>query len=84
MTVFERKLHEHRQCRKYERVLRRLRLRSFDYEDAGQDVFIKARRIMERCSSRCAPQWMRERSRREDARLQRTPSYFEPGGGGTQ
>lgn len=78
--MFERKLHEHRQCRKYEQVLRRLRQRIFDYEDESSQKYEKARRLMSRCQERCSPQWRREKARREDDKLQRTPSAFEPGG----
>ena len=41
--------------KKYEKVLRRLRQRIFDYEDAGKGN--KASRLIERCKCILAPYW---------------------------
>lgn len=41
--------------RKYEAVLRRIRLRIFEYQDAGK--MLKAERIMLRCKQILKPMW---------------------------
>jgi len=73
------KRNQARQARfkKYERVLRRLRQRIFDYEDAGKGE--KADRILKRCQTILAPLWEAQRHAAEDRKLQQTPSAFEPG-----
>lgn len=70
---------QRRQARfkKYERILRRVRQRVFDYEDAGK--LDKAQNIMRRCQAILAPKWEAERVAAQDRKLQRTPSAFEPG-----
>ena len=78
-TTLEKKLVAHQRCRRWERVLRKIRQRIFDYEDESPEKYAKARRIMQKCKDRCAEQWERERRKREDDKLQRTPSAFEPG-----
>ena len=45
---------------KYEAMLRRIRLRIFDYEDSGK--LGKAERIMERIKTICGPMWRSARS----------------------
>ena len=63
---------------KYERLLRRMRQRIFDYYDQGRGE--QASRIIARCQEILAPMWRAERAAAEDARLQRTPSAYELGG----
>ena len=41
--------------KKYEAVLRRLRQRVFDYDDAGKGD--KASRLIQRCKAICMPLW---------------------------
>lgn len=67
----------HERYGKAERLLRRLRVRIFDYEDAGNGD--KASRLMQRCQERLAPFHRARRAALEAARLERTPSAFEPG-----
>ena len=66
-----------------ERILRRIRLRIFDYEDHdvafGTHQAAKARRLMIRCQRILAPLWRAQRAAAEDRKLQATPSAFEPG-----
>jgi hypothetical protein len=69
----------HARYKKAERLLRKIRQRIFDYEDRGDEVYTKARRIMERCQVILAPLWRAERASAEDRKLQQTPSAFEPG-----
>jgi len=64
-------LHEHRQCVKYERVLRRLRQRIFEYEDTGPAIYAKARRLMALCKDRCRPQWARRQKIQENRHAER-------------
>ena len=58
-----------------ERVLRQIRLRIFDYEDAGK--LDKANRVMKVCKRILEPRWRARRAAVEDRKLQNTPSYFE-------
>jgi hypothetical protein len=58
-----------------EALLRRIRLRIFDYEDAGK--LEKAQRIMTRCQAILAPLWAAQRKAAEDRKLQLTPSAIE-------
>lgn len=64
---------------KAEKLLRRLRLSIFDYEDAGPEIYGKAKRLMDRCQEILAPLWRAQRAAAEGRRLQQTPSAFEPG-----
>lgn len=63
--------------RKAERVLRRIRQRIFDYEDAGK--LEKAHKVMGYLQVILAPYWEACRKAAEDRKLQQTPSAFEPG-----
>jgi len=49
---------------KYERLLRRIRLRIFEYEDAGK--LNKAKRIIAKCKSICGPRWKARQKRIQD------------------
>lgn len=80
------KLNQRKQARykKYERILRRLRQRIFDYEDydAANDnshQYDKARYLMTRCQDILAPSWQQQRAAAEDYKLQHTPSAYECG-----
>lgn len=54
---------------KYERKLRQIRLRIFEYEDAGN--LEKAQRIIGRIKVICGPRWERRAKRNEDKQLSR-------------
>jgi len=60
-----------------ERILRKIRQRVFDYEDAGK--YPQAARIIVRLQERLAPYHRAMRATRDAAKLERTPSAFEPG-----
>lgn len=60
-----------------EQVLRQVRLRVFDYEDAGKQD--KAAKVIRTCQRILGPLWRAQRAAAQDRRLQRTPSAFEPG-----
>ena len=62
----EQTIKQHRRCRRYEKIIRQLRLRIFDYEDAGKGE--KADRILRKAKKICKPQWDREYRSRETAR----------------
>lgn len=60
-----------------EKVLRAVRQRIFDYEDAGK--YEKAQKVIATCQRVLRPKIAAERAAAEDRRLQRTPSYYEAG-----
>ena len=70
---------ENQQCRKYERILRKLRQKIFDYYDISEQKGERASELIRRCQDRCAPQWAAQYAIRQDKKLQATPSSFEPG-----
>ena len=53
---------------KYERLLRRIRLRVFQYEDDGK--LEKAQRIIERIKVICGPMWQKRATRLENKMLE--------------
>lgn len=67
----EKKIEENRRkqarYRKYERVLRRVRLRIFDYEDEGAEKFAKAQRVIKKCKAILQPLWIAQNQAREKA-----------------
>ena len=54
---------------KYERMLRRIRLRIFEYEDSGN--LEKAQRIITKIKEICGPRWEARAKRLEDRKLHR-------------
>ncbi|QDU94067.1 hypothetical protein [Lignipirellula cremea] len=54
---------------KYERLLRRLRLNIFEFEDAGKRE--KAQRVIARCKAICEPHWESRAKRIQDRQLHR-------------
>jgi len=60
---------ENRRFHKYERLLRRIRLRIFDYEDQGN--LNKAQRIIARIKVICGPWWTKRAKRLENKMLER-------------
>lgn len=62
-------IRDNRRHHKYERMLRRIRLRFFEYEDAGN--LKKAQRIIARIKVICGPRWRVRAKRLEDQKLHR-------------
>ena len=60
---------ENRRFHKYERLLRQIRLRIFDYEDAGK--LEKANRIIDKIKVICNPWWTKRGKRQEEKMLAR-------------
>jgi hypothetical protein len=60
---------DNRRFHKYERLLRHIRLRIFDYEDSGK--LEKAQRIIERIKAICNPTWQTRAKRLENKTLDR-------------
>lgn len=60
-----------------ERILRRVRLRIYEYDDMGKAD--KAARVIATCQRILSPLWREQRAAAEDRKLQATPSAFEPG-----
>ena len=54
---------------KYERMLRRIRLRVFDYEDQGKRA--KVERVIARIKAICGPTWEKRAKRQENKMLER-------------
>lgn len=54
---------------KYEAMLRRIRLRIFEYEDQGK--LDKAQRVIERIKVICGPWWTKRAKRLENEMLER-------------
>ncbi|MBR9802468.1 hypothetical protein GYB59_12640 [bacterium] len=54
---------------KYERMLRRIRLHIFEYEDAGK--LDKAHRVIDKIKAICGPRWDARQKRLEEERLSR-------------
>ena len=60
-------IRDNRRHYKYEKVLRRVRLRIFEYEYAGK--LEKAQRVIAKCKQICGPRWERRAKRLEEKRL---------------
>lgn len=65
----QRMIRENLRFHKYERILRRIRLRIFEYEDQGK--LEKAYRVIARIKVICGPMWERRAKRLEEERLSR-------------
>ena len=63
----KRAIWDNRRFHKYQRTLRQIRLRIFEYEDAGR--LKKAQRVIERIKTICGPTWERRAKRQEDETL---------------
>ena len=57
---------ENRRFHKYERLLRRIRLRVFEYEDSGR--LTKAERVIARIKTICGPMWKSEQGDKQPKR----------------
>jgi len=62
-------IRENQRHYKYERMLRRIRLNIFEYEDAGK--LEKAQRIIGKIKAICGPRWDARAKRRQDEMLHR-------------
>ena len=62
-------IRDNQRFHKYERTLRRIRLRVFQYEDMGRSD--KAQRIVERIKRICGPWWRKRAKRLENKALER-------------
>ena len=67
--TLEQAIRENQQHFKYERLLRRVRLRIYEYEDAGK--LEKSERVIAKCKVICGPRWNARAKRLEDQRLHR-------------
>lgn len=62
-------IRDNRRHYKYERILRQIRLRIFDYEE--QDKLEKAQRVIAKIKVICGPRWRARAKRLEDRKLHR-------------
>jgi hypothetical protein len=69
MKSLKRAIRDNQRFHKYERLLRHIRLRIFDYEDQGK--MEKAHRIITRIKTICGPTWRKRAKRLEDRSLER-------------
>jgi hypothetical protein len=69
MKSLKNAIKDNRRFHKYERLLRRIRLHIFEYEDAGK--LEKAHRIIEKIKVICGPTWDQRAKRQEEKMLQR-------------
>jgi hypothetical protein len=69
MKSLRQAIRDNRRFRKYERLLRQIRLRIFDYEDMGK--LDKAHRIIEKIKAICGPTWDKRAKRQEEKMLNR-------------
>ena len=69
MKLLRRAIRDNRRFHKYERTLRRIRLRTFEYEDSGK--IEKAQRVIERIKVICRPTWEKRAKRLENNILNR-------------
>jgi len=65
----QRKIRANQRFHNYERMLRRIRLRLFDYEDQGK--LAKAHRVIAKIKVICGPMWERRAKRIQEERLSR-------------
>lgn len=63
----EEKVKYYRRCEKHDRIIRKIRLRIFDYEDEGK--LEKAHRVIRKLKKFCERRDRARRSRAEDRRL---------------
>lgn len=63
------KIRENQRFHKYERILRQIRLRIFDYEDQGK--LEKAHRVIGKIKAICGPTWERRAHQLQEERLSR-------------
>ena len=69
MKALKQAIRDNRRFHKYERMLRRIRLCIFDYEDSGK--LEKAQRVIQRIKRICGPTWEKRARRQENRMLDR-------------
>jgi hypothetical protein len=69
MQSLKQAIWENRRFCKYEAMLRRIRLRIFDYEDQGK--LSRAERVIARIKAICGPMWQKRARRLENKMLER-------------
>lgn len=69
MKSLRRAIRDNQRFHKYEKTLRRIRLRTFEYEEAG--MIEKARRVVAKIKAVCGPMWERRAKRLENKMLER-------------
>jgi hypothetical protein len=69
MKSLKQSIRDNRRFHKYEKVLRHIRLRIFDYEDQGK--LEKAHRIIRKIKVICGPTWDKRAKRQEEKMLAR-------------
>jgi len=69
MKSLRQAIRDNQRFHKYERMLRRIRLRTFEYEDSGK--LEKAQRVIERIKRICGPMWGKRAKRLENRMLDR-------------
>ena len=69
MKSLKESVKDNQRFHKYERLLRRIRLRIFDYEDQGK--LEKAHRVIQKIKTICKPWWDKRAKRQEDKTLAR-------------
>lgn len=69
VKTLRRAIRDNQRFHKYERTLRRIRLRVFQYEDEGRSA--KAQHIVERIKRICGPMWEKRAKRLENEALAR-------------
>ena len=69
MKSLKQAIRDNRRFHKYEKLLRRIRLCIFDYEDSGK--LEKAQRVIERIKRICGPTWEKRARRQENRMLDR-------------
>jgi hypothetical protein len=63
-----RAIRDNRRFHKYEKTLRRIRLRVFDYQDQGK--LVKAQRVIARIKTVCGPMWEKRAKRLQNKMLE--------------
>jgi hypothetical protein len=69
MKSLKQAIRDNRRFHKYEKLLRRIRLCIFDYEDSGR--LEKAQRVIQRIKRICGPTWEKRARRQENRMLDR-------------
>lgn len=69
MKSLKQAIRDNQRFHKYERLLRHIRLRIYDYEDEGK--LEKANRIIDKIKTICKPWWDKRAKRQEEKMLAR-------------
>jgi hypothetical protein len=68
-NLLKRKSRDSQRCHRYERLLRHIRVRTYEYEDAGK--LEKAQRVIAKIKRVCGAAWERRAKRLENKMLER-------------